>query len=244
MNRQGLVVLSCLAAGAEIRCSTQVPDFLNWCPADRTGLAFSSPVEYPPVFPRVVVQVALIIPAAQIPRLSQGFPDCLIQRSPFPLGDIDGPPPRMDPGLEEDVLQVAVANPPDARLANHKELDASRVFFRKLSEKPLKVFKGERIAQGRDSLFTKMRVGSDFRLVKKLDRTLSLHRDRQVSVILKVEQELVSLGQSVLASVEQYPLSASPKYEYVVWLHASQDPGAVFFGWAYRLTVENSLVLF
>jgi len=77
----------------------------------------------------------------------------------------------MDPSPEEDVLQVAIANPPDARLANYKELDASRVFFRKLSEKPLKVSKGERVAQGRDSLFAEMRVGGDFRLVKKLDRT-------------------------------------------------------------------------
>ncbi len=80
--------------------------------------------------------------------------------------------------------------------------------------------------------------------MKELGGSPSLHGDRQIRVVLKVDQELVLLGQCVLTSVKQDPLPTSPKYEYVVWLYGSRNQGAVFCRWAHRLTPENRLTLF
>jgi len=134
--------------------------------------------------------------------------------------------------------------PPYPRLADHEVLDASLVFFLKLLEESFEVLKGERVTQRGYSLSPIIRMGGDLRLLEELDRTPSLHGDRQERVILEVDQKLVFLGNRVLARVEQDPLSSSPKHKYVIWFHGNKDPGAVFCRWAHHLTPENSLILF
>ena len=55
--------------------------------------------------------VTVGVSAAQFHCLLQSCPDRLVECSPLGLGDLDAPCPRMDLGAEEDVLQVAVADP-------------------------------------------------------------------------------------------------------------------------------------
>jgi len=111
-----------LATGTQVACTTKVLDLLNWRATFRTRLAYAPAVQNLSVPAATVVQVSFGIPATQIHSLLQRFPDGLMERAPFLPDDVNGPPPGMDPGSKENILQVTVSHSPDASLLMMKNL--------------------------------------------------------------------------------------------------------------------------
>lgn len=77
-------------------------------------MAHAPAVHDPPVPAGAIVEVALGIPAAQAHRFLQRLLDGSVQGLPALRDDIAGLPPEMDLSPEENILQVAVADSPDA----------------------------------------------------------------------------------------------------------------------------------
>jgi hypothetical protein len=84
-----------------------------------------------------------------------------MERLPFLPVKIKRPPTWVDSGVKEDVLQAAIAHPPDARFADDKELHTARIPSLKIIKVPLEVLPGEGLAQRRHPFLSHMRMGSE-----------------------------------------------------------------------------------
>lgn len=233
-----------LARRAKVDGAAEELVFLDGRPAPGTWLAHGSAVKDTPVSTGMVIEVNLAVPAAQIHHVLDGVLDRVVERAAFCFRCFDHAPLGMEPGVEEDVLQTAVADTPHTWLADEEVFEARFAVLRHLVEKPLEMSPRKAIAERRDSSFIDVRVRADLGLGQKQRVPPTLDGDGQVGTILEMEQELVFLGQRTLARVVENPLPAAAQHKRVIRLDGYQDGRAVASGCADRLAFENRRILF
>src|SRR5664280_430721 len=118
-----------LAGWADERCRAAGPDLLDERATHGTQLAFAvSDQEFREV-PRLVVQVLLKCQAAQFQCMSKLEADGGVKHVTLGRSDVGGFAQGMQPGREQDVLDVDVADARDVLLVHENRLDRAPLLF-------------------------------------------------------------------------------------------------------------------
>ena len=107
-----------LAMWAKVNCSTQVCFFLDGCTADCAGLTVGALVHEGGVPTRRIVDIELCVATPLVDRQLQGGADGLVEGSLLSLVKSEYLPTGVEPGAEQDILQVTIAHTPHAGLAD------------------------------------------------------------------------------------------------------------------------------